>query len=242
MAEFGPEPLSQEDQLSRLLAHELAFLNTSASSSSSDLHEQLALSEDGDSSQDKDGEDGAKSPKFPKSPSRIGLGIHLLQDLDTDDDGDDNTPSEASSEDTLPNQDHDPNHQTAHGPTLSSLATGTPNLSMSTISSENSSVFSFSSSSACTSPTSPLSYSLSSPLPELSSPSTNNKAHRSSFVPTSSPLSQPPIRSGVEGGPSGPSGKEEDLETFITPGAKSGKSAPNPSNTRIMTTEEDGKR
>ncbi|KAF9213696.1 hypothetical protein BGZ59_004959 [Podila verticillata] len=235
VAEFGPEPLSQEDQLSRLLAHELAFLNTSASSSSSDLHEQLALSEDGD------GEDGAKSPK---SPGRIDLGLYSLQDQDTEDDDDDNTCSEASSDDAfpaLPNEDHDPNHQTAHGPTL---AAGTPRLSMSTISSENSSVSSSSSSTVCTSPTSPSSSSPSplSPPPELSSPSTNNKAHRSSFVPTPSPLSQPPIQSGVEGGPSGPSGKEGELETVVTPGAKLGKSAPHPSNTRIMTTEEDGKR
>ncbi|KAF9378681.1 hypothetical protein CPB97_009415 [Podila verticillata] len=239
VAEFGPEPLSQEDQLSRLLAHELAFLNTSASSSSSDLHEQLALSEDGD------GEDRAKSPKSLKSPGRIGLGLYSLQDQDAEDDDDDNTYSEASSDDAfpaLPNEDHDPNHQTAHGPTHFSFAAGTPYLSMSTTSSEIVSVSSFSSSSACTSPTSLSSPSPSSPPLELSSPSTNNKAHRSSFVPTPSPLSQPPIQSGVKGVPSGPSGKEEELETVVTPGAKLGKSSPHPSNTRIMTTEEDGKR
>ncbi|KAG0054494.1 hypothetical protein BGZ83_011088 [Gryganskiella cystojenkinii] len=41
---FGPAPLSQEEKhLSRLFAHELAFLNSSASSSSSDLHEQLMV-------------------------------------------------------------------------------------------------------------------------------------------------------------------------------------------------------
>ncbi|KAG0201444.1 hypothetical protein BGX28_005725 [Mortierella sp. GBA30] len=44
---FGPAPLSQEEQhLSKLFAHELAFLNNSASSSSSDLHEQLLMDDD----------------------------------------------------------------------------------------------------------------------------------------------------------------------------------------------------
>ncbi|KAF9332879.1 hypothetical protein BG006_004242 [Podila minutissima] len=246
ITEYGPEPLSQEDQLSRLLAHELAFLNTSASSSTSDLHEQLALSEDGDTAQDKDGEHGTKSPR----PGRIGLGLHALQDRDTEDEDDDNAYSEASSDDAfpaLPNEGHDPNHQTAHGPTLSTWAAGTPSLSMSTISSENSSVSSSSSSSACTSPTSPLSSSPSSPPPELSSPvspssSPNNKAHRLSFVPSPSPLSQPPIQSGVEGESSGSASKEE-METVVTSGAKLGKAPrPSPSNTRITTTEEDGKR
>ncbi|KAG0086611.1 hypothetical protein BGZ93_006736 [Podila epicladia] len=247
VAEYGPEPLSQEDQLSRLLAHELAFLSISASSSTSDLQEQLALSEDGDTPQDKDGEYGTKSP----TPGRIGLGLGALQDGETEDEDDDNAHSEASSDDAfsvLPNEDHDPNHQTAHGPTSSTWAAGTPFLSMSTISSENSSVSSSSSSSVCTSPTSPLSPSPASPPPESSSPlspssfSLNNKAHRLSFVPTPSPLSQPPIQSGVESKSSVSANKEE-METVVTAGAKLEKALhPSASNTRITTTEEDGKR
>ncbi|KAF9312188.1 hypothetical protein BG003_006559 [Podila horticola] len=249
VAEYGPEPLSQEDQLSRLLAHELAFLNTSASSSASDLHEQLALSEDGDAPQDRDGEERINS----STPGRIGLGLHVLQDRDTEDEDDDHTPSEASSDDAyafpaLPNADHDPNHQTAHGPTLSNLAAGTTFLSMSNFS-ENSSVSSSLTSSACTSPTSPLSPLPSSPPTEFSSPSSfssfssspSNKAHRLSFVPTSSPLSQPPIQPGADG--SSRSASKEEMETVVTPGAKLGKAPhPSPSNTRITTTEEDGKR
>ncbi|KAI1319374.1 hypothetical protein EDD11_004240 [Mortierella claussenii] len=42
---FGPAPPSQEEHLSKLFAHELNFLNTSASSSSSDLQEQLSLND-----------------------------------------------------------------------------------------------------------------------------------------------------------------------------------------------------
>ncbi|KAG0026406.1 hypothetical protein BGZ82_009480 [Podila clonocystis] len=247
VTEYGPEPLSQEDQLSRLLAHELAFLNTSASSSASDLHEQLALSEDGDAPLDKDGENGIISP----TPGRIGLGLHALQDRDTEDEDDYNIHSEAASDDAflvLPIEDHDLNHQTAHGPNLSTLDAGTPFLSMSTVSSENSSVSSSSTSSACTSPTSPLPPSPSSlPLDfssssSSSSSSPNNKAHRLSFVPTPSPLSQPPILSGVVGESSGSTSKDG-METVVTPGAKLGKTPhPFPSNTRITTTEEDGKR
>ncbi|KAG0269367.1 hypothetical protein BGZ95_002102 [Linnemannia exigua] len=49
---FGPMPLTQEEQLSKLFAHELAFLNSSASSSSSDLHEQLAEYQNGEERND----------------------------------------------------------------------------------------------------------------------------------------------------------------------------------------------
>ncbi|KAF9581885.1 hypothetical protein BGW38_000939, partial [Lunasporangiospora selenospora] len=38
--QFGPEPLTQDGRLSQLLAHELTFLNKSASSSTSDLTDQ----------------------------------------------------------------------------------------------------------------------------------------------------------------------------------------------------------
>ncbi|KAF8936555.1 hypothetical protein BGZ58_004017 [Dissophora ornata] len=43
---FGPVQLSQEEQISKLFAHELHFLNSSASSSSSDLQEQLPVRDD----------------------------------------------------------------------------------------------------------------------------------------------------------------------------------------------------
>ncbi|CAO3565762.1 unnamed protein product [Mortierella alpina] len=43
---FGPLPLPHEEHLSKLFAHELAFLNNSASSSSSDLQEQLLMEGD----------------------------------------------------------------------------------------------------------------------------------------------------------------------------------------------------
>ncbi|KAG0069198.1 hypothetical protein BGZ89_003340 [Linnemannia elongata] len=51
---FGPMPLKQEEQLSKLFAHELAFLNSSASSSSSDLQEQLAQDQDGSEHESED--------------------------------------------------------------------------------------------------------------------------------------------------------------------------------------------
>ncbi|KAF9925279.1 hypothetical protein BGZ65_007862 [Modicella reniformis] len=44
---YGPEPLSQAEQFSKLLAHERLFLNMSASSSSSDLYDRLLPGEEG---------------------------------------------------------------------------------------------------------------------------------------------------------------------------------------------------
>ncbi|KAF9424665.1 hypothetical protein BGZ94_007991 [Podila epigama] len=305
--EYGPQPLSEDDQLSKLLAHELVFLNTSASSSASDLHAQLAphqeneqgQGQDQDQEQEQDQEQGNSRVQSPKMPSsgRVGLGlITSLQDLDVDE-YDYTSPSEASSEDAhhLRDDEHDSVDSSITSPALSPIArshnnatdemhhkdnrtmhgplnapSGTPfSSSLSSPSSTYSpegSVPSSTSSSTCTSPSS----TPSSPPPELfqqhqqstthtktNSNSNSNNTHARPFIPTPSPLSQPPIQPGVTKTTSqglsrgdGHLENSDGMETIITAGVKansqgSGRgSAPrqSSSNTHIMTTEEDGKR
>lgn len=239
---FGPMPLTQEEQLSKLFAHELAFLNSSASSSSSDLHEQLAQDQDG-SEHDSEDQDQEGKPNTG------------LEDL-----LDDTTLSETSDETSVNDEDRSCNAGdkellefnsspssplTPSSPTFSH-GTGTPPAEL-TDSINNDQALSMDHSSSSPS-TSAVTHGPSSGTVSF------NKSTSHPHIHTPSPLSQPPLQpqpnqeqsqdvstvsDADASSPSSPS--LEQLETLITPGAASG-NIDNAGNSKILTTEEDGKR
>ncbi|KAG9065339.1 hypothetical protein KI688_002664 [Linnemannia hyalina] len=190
---FGPMPLTQEEeQLSKLFAHELAFLNSSASSSSSDLQEQLAHDQNG-SEHDLEDQDQEGKPNTG------------LEDL-----LDDTTLSETSEETSVGDEDRS--------------SAGDKELLE----------FNSSPSSPLATPSPTFSHGASTQLAELTNdinsdqaPSIDHfQAFSTEFAADTSSTSSP---------------SSETLEILITPGAAAG-NIENVGNSRILTTEEDGKR
>ncbi|KAF9133960.1 hypothetical protein BGX30_012095 [Mortierella sp. GBA39] len=231
---FGPMPLTQEEeQLSKLFAHELAFLNSSASSSSSDLQEQLAQNQNG-SEHDSEDQDQEGRPNTD------------LEDL-----LDDATLSETSEETSVGDEDRNnagdkellefnssPSSPLALSPPTFSHGTSTPLAELTDdINNDQAPSMDHSSSSAVT-----------------HGPSSGTVSFNKSTSHTPSPLSQTPLlpQSDQEQNQafstafaadtySTSSLSSEPVETLITPGAAAGK-IENVGNSRILTTEEDGKR
>lgn len=240
---FGPMPFKQEEQLSKLFANELAFLNSSASSSSSDLQEQLSQDQ---ANNERDLEGQERNP-----------------DTSLDDLFDDATLSETSEETSVGDEDRSSNTGdkdlefnsspssplTPLSPTFSH-GTSTPPLTESTNDNNDQalSVDDFSS--------------LPSTPAVTHGPSSGivstNKSTPHSHTHTPSPLSQPPLQpqpaqeqsqdfsttSATDAAASPPLASEP-VVTLITPGAaaenavKAGHQA---GNSTMLTTEEDGKR
>ncbi|KAF9296239.1 hypothetical protein BGZ88_000358 [Linnemannia elongata] len=234
---FGPMPLKQEEQLSKLFAHELAFLNSSASSSSSDLQEQLA--------QDQDGSEHESEDQDQEGKPNTGL-EDLLDDAtlsETSEEtsvGDDDRSGNAEDKELLEFNSSPSSPLTPLSPTFSH-GTSTPPTEL-TDDINNNQAFS--------SPTSGVTHG-----PNSGTISSMSTSH--SHIHTPSPLSQPPLQpqpqpqldqersqdfsaaSAADASPSSPS--SEPVETLITPGAAAGK-IDNTGNSKILTTEEDGKR
>ncbi|KAF9942903.1 hypothetical protein BGZ67_009361 [Mortierella alpina] len=233
---FGPFPLSQEEHLSKLFAHELAFLNNSASSSSSDLQEQL-LMEEGDLEHGNPSlEDLLDDADISEASENTSLsGDDSIDDMDTGLDRNTSAaaadgPSEGAATlplrptDDQPPKGHTPPLMpaTAHGP-----ASGTtPSVTVT----------------ARTHAPSPLSN------PPLRLQDLDDEhASESSTTPSTSP---PPEVSSASTSLS----PEETMDTIVTPGVKhdleaaaektgdADIAASSSNNTRIHTTEEDGKR
>ncbi|KAF9960801.1 hypothetical protein BGZ70_008487 [Mortierella alpina] len=233
---FGPFPLSQEEHLSKLFAHELAFLNNSASSSSSDLQEQL-LTEEGDlvhgNSSLEDLLDDADISEASENTSLSG--DDSIDDMDSGLDKNTSAavaadgPSEGAATLLLrPTDDQPPKGHTtsllpatAHGPTSGTTTSATVT--------------------AKTHAPSPLSN------PPLRLQDLDDEHASQSSSPSTSP---PPQLSSV----SSSSSLDETMDTIVTPGVKhdlqvaaeeagdSDNAASSSNNTRIHTTEEDGKR
>lgn len=234
---FGPMPLTQEEQLSKLFAHELAFLNSSASSSSSDLQEQLA--------QDQDGNEHDSEDQDQQGNPNTGL-EDLLDDAtlsETSEEtsvGDEDRSSNAGDKELLEFNSSPSSPLTPSSPTFSH-GTGTPPAGMTdNINNNNDQALPISNSAVTHGPS--------------SGTVSINKSTSLSHIHTPSPLSQPPPQpqrdqeqcqvvstasAADASSPTSPS--SEPLETFITPGAAAG-NIDNTGNSKILTTEEDGKR
>ncbi|KAG0294570.1 hypothetical protein BGZ96_000918 [Linnemannia gamsii] len=238
---FGPMPFKQEEQLSKLFAHELAFLNSSASSSSSDLQEQLSQDQNGS---DRDSEDQERDP-----------------DTNLDDLLDDATLSETSEETSVGDDDRSSNMDkdlefnsspssplTPFSPTFSH-GTSTPPLTEST-NDNNDQALSMNDPSTLS--TSAVTHGPNSGVISI------NKSTPHSHTHTPSPLSQPPLQpqpahelnqdlSTTPGADAAvlPPPVSEPIITLITPGAaaeNADKTGYQAGNSTILTTEEDGKR
>ncbi|KAG0217099.1 hypothetical protein BGX33_011436 [Mortierella sp. NVP41] len=267
---FGPLPPSKEEHLSKLLAHELAFLNSSASSSSSDLQEQLAEDQNGTEAEVGAGR-GVDSNDYL---DQEGVPSNDLEDL-----LDDATLSETSEETSVCEDDRSSRAGDKDG--LESELGSTPSTPLSPPSPLSPSLPSFDHEIG-TPPVESTNdndqallkdHSLSSAVAHGPSsgtlPTNNNKptphphAHTTP-THTPSPLSQPPLQpqsdlekeqehstsASASASASAPSLlPSEPVETLITPGAaasdaadKAGHARIHPANSKIMTTEEDGKR
>jgi hypothetical protein len=232
---FGPMPPTQEEQLSKLFAHELAFLNSSASSSSSDLNEQLSQDQDGsergseDQLEDQEGhantsfEDLLDDATLSETSEETSVGDELSsagnKDLAFDSSPSSpltpSSPTFSHGTSTPPRAEsiNDSNDQALvvdHSPPLSSVPAETHGPSLGTVS-----------------------FSRSTPYPHTHTPS---------------PLSQPPLQpqpASAADATASSSSVSEPVETLITPGAaaeNSDKASHQTGNSTILTTEEDGKR
>ncbi|KAF9290166.1 hypothetical protein BGZ68_007750 [Mortierella alpina] len=231
---FGPSPLFQEEHLSKLFAHELAFLNNSASSSSSDLQEQLFMEEGDLEKENTSLEDLLDDADVSEASENTSLsGDDSIDDMDIGlgknasaaaADG----PSEGAA--TLPLRPTDdqppkghttPSPATAHGPASGTITSATvtakrhnpsplsnPPLRLQDLDDEHASELS--------SPTS-------SPPPELPAASTSV-----SLVETMDTIITP--------------GVKHDLQAAAEKNGDADNTASSSNNTRIHTTEEDGKR
>ncbi|KAF8937514.1 hypothetical protein BGZ47_009027 [Haplosporangium gracile] len=257
---FGPMPLTQEEQLSKLFAHELAFLNSSASSSSSDLNEQLA--QDQHDGSEHDSEDQLEEDQEGKPNTG-------LEDL-----LDDATLSETSEETSVNDEDRSSNAGdkellefnsspssplTPSSPTFSHETSTPP--AQSTDNNNNDQALSKDHSSSSSPFISAVTHGPS------SGTVTFNKSTPHSHIHAPSPLSQSPLQpqpdqeqnrnfpstSGAAASPTSSSSSSspssspslfspsEPVETLITPGAAAG-NADKAGSSKILTTEEDGKR
>ncbi|KAF9949585.1 hypothetical protein BGZ72_008667 [Mortierella alpina] len=229
---FGPTPLSQEEHLSKLFAHELAFLNTSASSSSSDLQEQLSMEEGGGNTSLEDLLDDADISEASENTSLSG--DDSIDDMDIGLDKNTSAaaadgPSEGAS--TLPLRPTDDQPPKGHTtPLLPATAHGPPSgtTTSATVT-------------AKTHTPSPLSN------PPLRLQDLADEHASGLSPPTASPTPEPsPVFT--------PTVLEEAMDTIVTPGVKhdlqvaaertgdADNTASSSNNTRIHTTEEDGKR
>ncbi|KAG0375580.1 hypothetical protein BGX24_008923 [Mortierella sp. AD032] len=248
---FGPMPLSQEEQLSKLFAHELAFLNSSASSSSSDLHEQLAEDQSGvgtrehdDSEHDSDDQLDLEGGGTPNK------GLEELLD--------DATLSETSEEDRSSCSTGDRDSDFFNSSPSSPLTSLSPTFSHGSITPPEESSDSNSSHSIDQALSKDHSSSFSTSTsaethgPSSGTVSSTNNNNNKSTPHAPSPLSQPPLQpqphQEEHSAPSPPeSPSSEPVETLVTPGAaasdaqKAGHARLQQGHT-ILTTEEDGKR
>ncbi|KAF9182262.1 hypothetical protein BGZ51_004847 [Haplosporangium sp. Z 767] len=241
---FGPAPLLQDEHLSKFFAHELAFLNNSASSSTSDLQEQLQAEMegkelDGPSNSLEDLVDDTTSDMSSENASVAGEDLtdrrEIVNGIDMKHETASSviaaaTVSEAATTDA--NQIMDKNdHQLSSGHTTSTTFTNTHGPT------------------SCTSSTASASSRARTPSP-LSNPSVQPDSLQRDG-PGAEAMSPPSRRHSPISPPSSPS---DIMETIITPGAMHerqsvGKNArespslhPLSGNSQILTTEEDGKR
>ncbi|KAF9133320.1 hypothetical protein BGW39_010024 [Mortierella sp. 14UC] len=243
---FGPMPFSQEEQLSKLFAHELAFLNSSASSSSSDLHEQLAEDQNGVTGERNDSEHDSDDQLDPEG----GKPNRGLEDLLDD------ALSESSEEDRSSCSMGDKDSVFFNSSPSSPLSSSSPTFGhgTSTPPEESTDYNNFSIDQALMKDHSSFSTSAVTHGPSSTVPPNKSTPHTYSHTP--SPLSQPPLRpqpdqeqgKDVSASSSPPeSPPSEPVETLVTPGAAASDAgraghARAQQGHSILTTEEDGKR
>ncbi|KAF9542785.1 hypothetical protein EC957_001683 [Mortierella hygrophila] len=234
---FGPMPLTQEEeQLSKLFAHELAFLNSSASSSSSDLQEQLVQDQNG-SEHDSEGQDQEGKPNTG------------LEDL-----LDDTTLSETSEETSIGDEDRSSNAGDKELLEFNSSPSSPLTPPSPTLSHETSTPLAELTDDINNDQAPSMDHSSSSTSALTHGPSTGTVSSNKSTSHTPSPLSQPPHQpqpdqeqsqafstTSAADTSSTSSLLSEPVETLITPGAAAG-NIENVASSRILTTEEDGKR
>ncbi|KAF9924101.1 hypothetical protein FBU30_005865 [Linnemannia zychae] len=232
---FGPLPLSQEEPLSKLFAHELAFLNSSASSSSSDLHEQLAEDQhEGENERDLN----AHQDNLIEGKPNSGL-EDLLDDSEASEEDHNSAMSDRDSEfNSSTSSPSTPSSPTfSHGASTPPLVDSTDDSIDQVFSKDNSSPASF----------------VETHGPSSGTVSSNKSAAYPYHAYTPSPLSQPPLQPSTdqknyqdvtESAVHSPLSSSEPLETLITPGAAA-------ENTKtdcakhghsVVNTEENGKR
>ncbi|KAG0365723.1 SPX domain-containing protein [Gamsiella multidivaricata] len=214
---FGPPPATQEGHLSKFFAHELAFLNSSASSSSSDLHEGL----------DRAPNDSAEDP---------------LDDVTANSEAPEN--SSVSDENSAGVKGEADDHMSAANNSIATTAGTVENSSAPKMKDRPHGPISGTSLADVLSPLS---------QPPIQAGDIQDNPHEQPTSAPSSPVptAEPPLPSSASTspGPSSPSStvasEAISMETLITPGAMHGRTThnqPHVGRSRILTTEEDGKK